>query len=361
MNRARHDPAGRGDLPDRDGDGETTRATVLAGLPGEDMVEAITVLRGELGAPHRSVLPILAARSDVAHPIPRTVSVLTDLWCDLQPHGWRLTRHDGKEARAAGSLVAGDVNALADVVGAESDGDREPVTVTLLGPVSLAAGLHLHNGEKALLDAGARRDLAVSLADGLRAHLEAVGTAVENRPVILRLEEPQLQRALDGTIPTASGYRTLRALPRSEADGVLHEVARAARDAGAAGVELVLPEDSDPREYGDGTFDLLYLERPGRPAAEWEPLAVVVERGVRVGLLLGELNAEPGRNRASTGELVEAIVRPWTELGLAKGLLSHQMVAPARGLESRTPAMVRRALARATDLAHGLHQSAQDS
>lgn len=333
-----------------------TRASVLAELPGTDVVETATVIRGELGAPHRSVLPILPARSDIALTIPRSVGVLSELWCDLQPHGWRLTRHQGRESKAAESLLASDVNALADVVGAEKDGDRGPVTVQLLGPWSLSAGLHLHNGEKVLQDLGARRDVAESLADGLGDHVASVQQSLDGRPVVVRLDERDLQRVLAGEIPTASGYRTLRAVPRPEALQTLTNLAEAARHAGAAAVELVLPVGADPRDFLERGFDTLVLDRPGRAPREWEPVAAVVESGVRLGVLIPEL-ARP----LTVGGLVETIVRPWTEIGLSAALLSEQMVLPGRELAQTNPGAVRRALTRVTDLAHGLQQTALET
>ena len=172
-----------------------TRATVVGGLPGTSAVEAFTVMRGELGAPHRSGLLPLPQRSDVADDLPRTVAVLTELWCDLQPHGWRLQRHDSKESRAARSLLASDLNVLADVIGAESGGDLEPVTTQLLGPTALAARLHLHGGERVLRDHGARRDLVDSLADGLGEHLSALRQSIGPRGIVICFGIPRCNAA----------------------------------------------------------------------------------------------------------------------------------------------------------------------
>lgn len=340
---------------------ETARATVLGQLPGTNMVETVTMLRGELGAPHRGVLPILAARSDVAHPVPRTATVLTDLWTDLQPHGWRLTRHDGKESRAAAALVASDVNVLADVLGAETDGDRGPVVVELLGPMSLAASLHLHNGEKVLLDHGARRDVAEALADGVGSHLRSVRDSADGRPIVLRLREPDLARVLNGEVPTASGYRTLRAVPKHEVDRAVELLAESARAAGAVETELVLPDGVDPRHHAGGAVDRLYLAHPGSAAEDWEPIAAVVENDVRIGLLLPALTRGGSDRFVPVGRLVESVARPWTDLGLRAQLLDQVTVAPDAGLEAHAPHEVRRATERATDLAHALHEVALDA
>lgn len=342
-----------------------TRATVLAQLPGTDMVETVTVLRGELGAPHRSVLPILTSRSDTAGSTPRTVSVLTELWCDLQPQGWRLIRHPDKESRAADSLLASDINALADVLGAESTGDRGPVTVEITGPVSLAGSLHLHNGQRVLQDRGARRDVAEAMADGVHGWLSSVAAAVEGRPVVLRLDEPMLTRVIQGQVPTASGYRSLRAVPRTEVLHHLRAVTAAARQAGAT-VEIVLPATEDPRTLDNDVADRLLVHRPGPDPRAWEPVAASVESGIGIGLLVPELlprTPRPGgaAGEPRTGDLVRSITGPWRSLGLPLRLLDELDVSPPAGLRDDSPAELRQALKLTTDLAHGLHQTALEA
>ncbi|MFC6259172.1 hypothetical protein ACFP5Z_19170, partial [Kocuria oceani] len=42
--------------------------TALGAMPGTDVVETVTLLRGELGAPHLSFLPSLPARGPAADP-----------------------------------------------------------------------------------------------------------------------------------------------------------------------------------------------------------------------------------------------------------------------------------------------------
>ncbi|WP_144793219.1 hypothetical protein [Kocuria palustris] len=337
-----------------------TRAVVVGPLPGRSAVEAFTTMRGELGAPHRSGLLALPGRSDAADELPRTVAVLTELHCDLQPHGWRLQRHGSQDSRAAQSLLAGDINALADVIGAESGGDREPVTTELLGPITLAARLHLHGGERVLRDHGARRDLADSLADGIAGHLRAVREAAGGREVAVRWSEPELQRVLDGRIPTASGYRTLRAVPWAEVRETLTRIGRAAAEAGAASVELRIPQGAEIARFASVGADRLVLDAPGPSAREWEPLAAVREDGVELTLQLGRLG-DPRSGRFSTGQHVEAVAGPWTDLGLPQRELSRLMIAAGPGLEDTDPGSLAMTLGRAADIARELEETAREA
>lgn len=336
------------------------RATVVGALPGTRPVEAFTAVRGELGAPHRGGLLPLPGRSDVADQLPRTVAVLTELHCDLQPHGWRLQRHGSKESRAAASLLASDINVLADVIGAESGGDREPVTTELLGPASLAARLHLHGGERVLLDHGARRDLVDSLADGIADHVRSLRESVGQRGITVRWAEPELLRVLEGRIPTASGYRTLRAVAWSEVRDGLERLTRAAHQAGALGVELRIPEGLEPARFAPTGIDRLVLTAPGGGARDWEPLAGAQEAGLELTLQLPRLVAVLSR-RFAVGQEVESIAGPWAEVGLPLRELSRLMIAAGPGLEDLPPAELPVVLARAADVARGLEETARES
>ncbi|MFP3802607.1 hypothetical protein, partial [Paraburkholderia sp. SIMBA_027] len=60
-----------------------------------------------------------------------------------------------------------------DTAGAE-DSRASELKIQLVGPLTIAANLYLHNGERALLDYGARRDIAESLAVGVADHIRRV-------------------------------------------------------------------------------------------------------------------------------------------------------------------------------------------
>lgn len=333
------------------------RAALVGALPGQELLEALSILRGELGAPHRSGLAPMPHRCAAADQLPRTVAVLTELWCDLQPHGWRLQSHDSRESRAAQSLLASDINVLADVIGAEAQGDREPVATELLGPATLAAQLHLHSGERVLRDHGARREIAESLADGIGDHVRALQAAAAGRPVAVRWAEPELDRVLTGTIPTASGYRTLRAVPRAEIRAGLERVSAAARAAGADSVELVLPPETDPQTAASFGADRLVVAAPGPQTRDWEPIAALLDAGIELSLSLPELLADTGRPFSAV-RAVEAIAGPWQDVGIPLAQLSRLMIAVGPGLEDTDPRRVRTAAARAAETAHGLQQTA---
>ena len=251
-------------------------------------------------------------------------------------------------ARRARALLAGDLNMVADVLGAESGADTGPVVLSLLGPVSLAATVHVRNGEKLQSDPGARRDLTQSWCAGMTGLRAALRRNTDGRGTVLVLHEPELERVLAGRIPTASGYRTLRALPRHEVRTALTDAVRAARSAGVVAVALDVGP-AHPRWARDVGADIAVLPAPDGPTAQWEPLAALHEAGV--GLCLDSV---PVSARTPLRAGVERIVRPWSELGMDPAALLGTGLAPSAEVSGLTPPELPAALARVTQLCGAL-------
>jgi hypothetical protein len=331
-------------------------ATGLGPWPGEDPVEAAKIIRGELGSPHLPFLAELPDRGVGSDAVGRTASLLVELAVDVQPYGWRLVDRPGKDFRRAASALATDINILADVAGAEEK-PADEVKVQLVGPLSLAASLHLHSGERALLDYGARRDLAASLAAGVGLYLSRVSAAVPGARLVVQVDEPDIAAILAGTIPTSSGYRTLRAVGASEARESWRVVLDALRSAGAAEIVMAVPEIEAPFEQilaagADG----IAVPLKALTSRQWEQLAGAVESGKR--LWLGALDVT-GSSLPRVADCVEAVWRPWRQLGLPAESLSALRVTPSAGLAGGSPAQAQAVLGRLTQLADGLNQVAQ--
>jgi hypothetical protein len=319
-------------------------------------VEAAKIIRGELGSPHLPFLAELPDRGVGSDALGRTATLLEELAVDVQPYGWRLVDRPGKDFRRAASALATDINVLADVAGTE-DRPAAEIKVQLVGPLSLAAGLHLHNGERALIDYGARRDLAASLAAGVGRYLSRVAAAVPGARLVVQIDEPDIAAVLAGTIPTSSGYRTLRAVPSSEARESWRVVLDALRAAGAAEIVISVPEVEAPFEQilaagADG----IAVPLRALTSRQWEQLAGAAEAGKR--LWIGALNVA-GESLPRAADCVDAVWRPWRQLGLSPDRISAIRLTPSSGLAGRTPAQATAVLGRLTQVADGLNQLAQ--
>lgn len=332
----------------------TVRASGLGSWAGKNVIDAVTRIRGELGDPHISYLPDLPDRGYRASLLARSIAVLEGLSADATASGWRLTTGFAAEGSYARSLLESDINALADVVGRESGQSASPVKVRLLGPLSLAASTYLTSGERVLSDHGARADVAQSLMAGLDNLTHLLRQAVPGAPLLIQFDEPLLTPVAAGTIPTSSGYRTLRSVPRHELVATLNELHGATEALEAQALvrtDLLALHPEVQRAIATPIVDMT-----GSKTADWEPLAARLEAGS--GLYLE--TADP-ITRTASGDLARSLWTIWRDLGLPKALL-NQMVLTERGdLATTDPARATTVLGHLTDTARALSEIAQEA
>jgi methionine synthase II (cobalamin-independent) len=327
-----------------------TSATGLGSWPGENPLEAARTLIGEL-AGHLPHLPELPARGPGADMTGRAAALLVDMPVDLQPMGWRLVDRPGRDLGRALAFWRADLDALAEA----ADGHRGPLKVQVAGPWTLASMVWLPRGERVAVDAGARRDLVDSLAEGVSQHVAAVRRLVPGAELVVQVDEPALPAVLAGRLPTASGFGRLRAVDPVEVRDGLRSVLAAATAAGAAGTAVHCCAADVPlallRETGASALSVdVSLLR----AARWESVAVAVEAGVALWAGAVPTTGEvPG-----TGVVLDAVRRPWKDLGLAPALLADVVVTPACGLAGASPAHARAVLARCVEAAGALAELA---
>jgi methionine synthase II (cobalamin-independent) len=307
--------------------------TGIGSLPGTDAGEAARLVFGELpGLPH---LPELPARGAGADMVGRSAALLIDLPVELVPSGWRFTAHPGRELRRARDFLAWDLDAL---VAAAVD-YRGPVKVQAAGPWTLAASIELAGGHRVVSDHGAARDLAFSLAEGLRAHLDEVQARVPGAALVLQLDEPSLSAVLAGTVATPSGYGTVRAVEPTVAEQALRDVLSVA----APGARVVHSCAADvPIEVlRNAGVDAISLDAARLEPAHYDTVGEAVEAGVS--LWLGVLPAVAGSISfdAARGRIREL----WTALGFPLKELPELLVAtPDCGLAGATPEHARAVL-----------------
>jgi methionine synthase II (cobalamin-independent) len=318
-------------------------ATGVGSMPGTDAREAAKVAVEATGT-----LPFLAelpARGPGADMIGRTLGMLVELYARVEPSGWRFGDRPGRDTRRARSWLGEDLDALEEF----TQGYEGPLKVQVVGPWTLAAAVELRNGEAALSDPGACRDLAASLAEGVGAHLDDLRKRVPGARLVLQLDEPSLTAVLRGQVGSASGYRTYRAVDRVVVEGAIRDLTAAVgtplivhscapdvpfallRRAGAAGV----------------SFDAgLLTERDDDAIGEAAEAGTVLFAGVVPG------TDGPLSDPASSVSGVRAL---WRRLGLAPGALGSSVaVTPACGLAGASPAYARAALVHCAKAARSL-------
>ncbi len=316
-------------------------ASGVGSLPGTDPAEALRVVLGELpGLPH---LPELPARGVGADLIGRSAAFLVDLAVDLTPAGWRLVPRPGRDLRRAQEFLDRDLDALHDVAG----GHRGPFKVQVAGPWTLAAGLERERGERAVVDAGARRDLAQSLAEGIAAHVAAVAARIPGARVVVQLDEPSLPTVLQGGLPTASGFGRLPAVDAPDVQAELAAVVAAV----PAPVVVHCCADRAPLDLLRATgaaglsFDLGLVQ-------DLDALGTAVEAGTHLfpGVVPGTDAPLPAPK--ATASRLRAW---WRELGFpADDLHGAVTLTPSCGLAGASPARARAAMTHVQEAARYL-------
>jgi hypothetical protein len=336
-------------------------ATGIGSLPGTDIGEATRLVMGELPSlPHLPELPDRGAGADI---IGRGAGFLTDLPVELYAGQWRVATHPGLDLRRTRDLLERDLDALTEA----AQGYEGPLKVQAPGPWTLAASIDLPVGGRVLHDHGAARDLAASLAEGLRAHVAAVARRVPGASMLLQLDEPSVPAVLAGQVPTESGLRTLRSVPASTVESAIGSIVEAVdvpvvvhccaprpplrlfRDAGAIGVAVDLAllgsdvaAQDELGELFDGGLGLLAGAVPtsGAPSLDGRKDA---------------FQADSGQEGLLSGRAVDAITGLWRRLGFSLDLLPEQVVVtPACGLAGATPAYARSALTACVEAARRL-------
>ncbi len=319
-------------------------ATGVGSLPGGDAREAAKTVTGTFeDFPFLAELP---ARGPGADMIGRTAGMLVELYARVEPSGWRLGDRPGRDTKRARSWLGEDLDALEEF----TQGYEGDLKVQAVGPWTLAAALELRNGEAALADPGACRDLAGSLAEGLRLHLAEVRRRVPGARTVLQLDEPSLTAVLRGQVRTASGYRTHRSVDRQLVEATLRDVV-GVNDGGPVVVHSCAP---------DVPFAL--LRRAGAAAVSFdfsllterddEAIGEAVEGGLR--LFTGVVPGTDGPLSDPAGSVM-GVRTLWRRLGLHPGLLAEAVtVTPACGLAGASPAWARQALAHCVRAARSL-------
>lgn len=277
----------------------------------------------------------------------RAAALLVDVALDTVPRGYRLVSRPGVVTRRATSMLDEDMDALEEAweTAGLRGGDRV-VKVQAPGPVTLAAGLELGNGHRAITDAGALRDLTASLAEGVAAHRAALSRRLDT-PVVVQFDEPTLPAALGGRLTGVTALSPVPALDEAVAEALL-----------AMCVEVVGVDVAVHSCAPDVPWEL--LARSGIAAvsvdvntlraADLDAVAAFVESGRT--LVLGVVDSSAPDRRPSVEEVATRVVAVTDRLGFGRSPLRGRVgVTPACGLAVATPQWARTAVSLARDAA----------
>ena len=290
--------------------------------PAPPRGEAAEVVVGELADALAHIVE-LPARGVGADMLGRAGALLIDVAIDTVPRGYRIAARPGAVTRRAVSMLDEDMDALEEAwETAGLRGGERVVKVQAPGPITLAAGLELANGHRAITDSGALRDLAASLAEGVAAHRAALARRLDT-PVVVQFDEPSLPAALGGQLTGVTALSPVAALDEAVAGALLDTcVAAAGADVVLHSCAPDLPWDLLQRS----TISAVSVDAGTLRAADLDGIAAFVESGRTV--MLGVVPATAPERRPSAEEVAtrggrgdrSARVRP---LGAARSHRRH--------------------------------------
>ncbi|MGO9353719.1 MAG: methionine synthase [Mycobacterium sp.] len=318
------------------------KASGVGSWPGTAARQAAEVIVGELADALAHIVE-LPARGVGADMLGRAGALLIDVAIDTVPRGYRIAARPGAVTRRAISLLDEDMDALEEaweVAGLR--GGQRVVKVQAPGPVTLAAGLELANGHRAITDPGAVRDLAASLAEGVATHRAALARRLDT-PVVVQFDEPSLPAALGGQLAGVTALSPVAALDEAVAGALLDTCV-----SGVGGMEsgvvlhscaVDLPWDLLQRS----TIGAISIDAGTLSAADLDGVAAFVESGRTV--MLGVVPGTAPERRPSAEEVAAAVVAVTDRLGFGRSPLRDRIgVTPACGLANATPQWARTAI-----------------
>ncbi|OLT42351.1 methionine synthase [Saccharomonospora sp. CUA-673] len=324
-------------------------ATGIGSMPGTDVAEAAAIVFGELpDLPH---LPELPARGVGADLLGRTAGLLVDIAVDVVPTGYRIAQRPGHQHRRAVDLMRWDVDAVTEAA-EHAGGTPWAVKTQVAGPWTLAAGVELARGHRVLTDRGATRDVVDSLLEGLAAHVAELSDRT-GAGVVVQFDEPMLPDVLAGSLPTASGYGTVGAVPEPDARELLRRTFTAAAEITGNPVVVHTCARRPPvallRSAGADAIALDGTLLDGAPGALLDELGEAWDAGVRLGL--GLIPGQPPAVDPSLDEVARPALDLVDRLGFNRSILAERtFVTPTCGLAGATGGWLRRALSLTRDV-----------
>ncbi|KAA0024383.1 methionine synthase [Antrihabitans cavernicola] len=324
-------------------------ATGVGSWPGTDPREAAEIVVGELGRlPHLVELPARGVGADM---IGRASALLVELPFDTTTRGYRITARPGVAAKRANELLRRDLDALEEVWETQGLSGTGTVKVQSCGPLTLAAEVELVNGHRAITDAGALRDFADSLAEGLTRHVAEVRRRL-GADVVVQLDEPLLGKVLAGSLRGVTGMERVPAMPAPEAQSLLDGVIT------GIGAPVVVHScaKAPPLDFLQRSSAIaVSIDATLLTARDLDGVGELLQAGQ--GLLLGLVPSIAPSKPPTWRDVAEPALALLDRLGFPRSILRSQIaVTPTCGLAGASDAWARTAVRLAAETARAFSE-----
>ncbi len=297
----------------------------MGSLPGTDVGAGVRLALDATSVPW---LPELPARGPWAGTIGRALGLLDGLGAALDAGAWKLAAVPGIDQRRACATLRDDL----DVLEENAQGLTGPLKVALAGPWTLAAATLLPLGGRVLGDRVARRDLAQSLASGVRDLVAEIERRLPGVCVLLQVDEPSLPAVLAGAVPTEGGYFRHRRVDGPEVADLLSPVGGHVLHCCAPGLDVGLVLG----ERGSG-FTGVALDQDLIAPADWDALGAAIEQGHELWLGCAPTASPSGATVPNPDALTRRVLDVLRPLELGPVLTERVVLTPACGLAGWQP------------------------
>jgi methionine synthase II (cobalamin-independent) len=313
-------------------------ATGIGSWPGSAPREPAEIVVGELHRlPHLVELPARGVGADM---IGRAGALLVDIALDTVPRGYRIAARPGEVLRRAVSLLDEDIDALEEAwekAGGAVSG--RAVKVQAPGPITLAAGLELPNGHRAITDAGAVRDLTASLAEGVERHRAEVARRLATT-VVVQYDEPVLPAALAGRL---TGVTALNPVHRVDEVAAITLIDTCVAAAGTEVLVHCCAAEIPWNVLQRSSINAVSVDGAMLGDADLDGLGEFLDSGRAV--VLGLLPTSAPQRRPSADEVAAAALAITDRIGFARAVVGQRVgISPACGLAGATAQWARVAL-----------------
>ena len=299
--------------------------TGIGSLPGISPDEAARTVAGELpDLPHLAELPDRGVGADM---VGRAVGLLVDIFGEVVPSGWRVTRRPGRDTRRATDFLEWDLDAAT-----EHYAGADWVKVQVCGPWTLAAEIELATGNRALVDDGAVDDIAASLTQGMLDHVGELQRRLPTTSFVVQIDEPSLPAVIAGVLSTPSGFGTVRPVDMARVGQVLQLMTDALSEFPT--IAHCCHPAAPLRLLNASGFDAVSVDftEIGTSAARMDPIGELVEAGtiLLAGLVPG---VRPSGRDRELRDWAAPVLGVFDRLGFPRETLSSRVVpTPTCGL-----------------------------
>lgn len=285
----------------------------LGDMPGADIASAADIISGECSL---VFIPQLPARGVGSQLLGQTLAMLKDMPIDARARTWVLTARPQRSTWRTWDRLEADLDTCQAIWPR-----LDALKFQVLGPWSLAASIELSNGHKAITDTGALRDITESFIHGIQNHCADLSRRFDCR-LELQIDEPKLPALAQGTLPGATDFDVLPAIPEIELGQRLHQVVERLSESVTIRLNSTQYVPLWQVVKTSGITELSIAPGMLHTTAHFDGLGDAIAHGCRIGLGITHAGDSIDTALEHPRTKAQAVARLWDKLGFDRSTLA---------------------------------------